>query len=454
MVTGQEIGRLARQLYEGGVLIQVSPTDHEQAVAETERLIGSGAETLFEAAFQADDLVVRCDILSKVGGSWDLVEVKSSTKIKDEHVEDIAFQALVLQRAGISVGRLFLCHLDSSQERGEAPVPPSQLFHLEDVTDGARALLPQVEDWAKEFYRIAEGQLEPDVRTNLHCVSPSRCPFYEHCHVQRPEHDIVTLPSIRAKAVTEFREQGYESILDIPEEAKMQPLQRRAWEVVRFDRPHIGKGLAHALSAIQFPAHFIDFEAVAPAIPLFPGTRPYQTLPFQWSDHQLSHPGAEPDHAEFLHTAPGDPRAAFADSLLQRIRSAATVVFYSSYELTTVRGLAASAVPGADELVEILESRGFDLYKLVKDEVYHADFRGSFSIKKVLPALVPELSYDGLEIKDGDTAAVEYLRMHAPGTVDAESKKIAQNLLTYCKLDTLAMVELYRALSELANTRK
>jgi len=449
-VTGETLGRMARELFPGGVLVATMSNDPETAATETSSLIASGTKVLFEAAFWVNDLFVRCDVLKREGDAWRLIEFKSSTKIKDEHIEDLAFQVMVLRKSGLNVKSASIGHIDSTNERGEMELGSAQLFALEDVTASIEKLLPQVVDWSTSLVRLSETAQMPEVATNTFCSNPIKCPFYDHCHEGQPPNDILKLPGIRPERVIAFRDNGIHTIGEIPEGEKLAPMQRRAYEVVRFDRPYIGETLTKHLAKIQFPAHFIDFEAAGPALPLFSGMRPYQAFPFQWSDHRLDSIDADSDHDGFLDTSGTDPRHEFAETLFQRIKDAVTVVFYSSYELTTVRALAKANVPYGQELVDILESRGFDLYRLVKDEVYLSDFEGSFSIKKVLPALVPDSSYDGLEIKDGDTAAVEYLRMHALGTTETARQQIAQSLNDYCRQDTLAMVQLYRALAALA----
>ena len=448
--TGEELGKMARDLFPGGVLVAAEGHDQEFQIAETKRLLDSGAEALFEASFEANGLGARCDVLLREGSGFRIVEVKSSTKIKDEHLEDLAFQVYVLRLAGLVVTGASLCRVDSSQERGEAQLTPEELFVVEDATEPVEALLTQVADWSAEFVRVLESPLEPDIRTNVYCLNPSRCEFYAYCHEGVPQHDLVSLPGIRADRVVAFREAGYATIEEIPEGTKLTAQQQRAWEVLRFDRPFVDEGLQSTLGQIGFPAHFIDFEAAAPALPMFPGMRPYQAFPFQWSDQRLDAPESDPDADGYLHLEDSDPRQAFAATLHERIRDAKTIVFYSSYELTTVRALANAAVPFGQELVTLLESRGFDLYKAVKDHVYLAEFGGSYSIKKVLPALVPDLTYEVLAIKDGDTAAVEYMRMHALVTTEAERLEIALNLEAYCAVDTLAMVRLYQALLQLS----
>ena len=447
---GQQLGRLARTLFSEGTLVTSPNSDTDSVVQETLFAIQSGANTIFEAGIEHEGMFVRCDVLRKNGDEWEIVEFKSSTRVKDEHLDDLAFQVRVARLAGFQVTRATLGRVDSTQVREDGPLNPDQIFALEDVTKEVERLQVEVADWTGLFLRVVDSEIAPDVSTNTHCSSPSKCEFYLHCHVDRPENDVVKLPGIKATKVTEFRQAGVSTIAQIPDGEKLSPIQKRIRDVVRFTTPFVGDDLAAALSQVRFPAHFIDFEAAMPVLPLYKGMRPYQAFPFQWSDHHLTGPDAEPVHQGFIHAEQTDPREEFARTLYDSIKAAQTVVFYSAYELTTVRALAQADIPYGEGLAKILEERGLDLLKIVKDHVYFSEFDGSFSIKKVLPALVPDTSYAGLTIKDGDAAATEYLRMISPETGPDEAQSVRKALEAYCTQDTLAMVKLYLSLSRLS----
>ena len=452
MQVGSALGKLAHQLFPAGVVVESRGLDADTAAEETQKLMASGATSIFEATFLAGDLMARCDVLEKLDTGWRLTEVKSSTKVKDEHIEDLAFQVLVLANCGVTVTAAQVCHVNNLASKQGADIPAEQFFRIEDVSEQVFETIEEVRASVQEFLGIIEAAEPPDVKINTFCSSPVRCQFYDHCHMGQAIDDILNLPGIRRSTVVTFREQGIETIPMIPEDAKLTSDQLRARNVVRFNEPYLSDDLKFQIDRVSFPAHFIDFEAANPAIPLYEGMRPYQAFPFQWSDHVLEASDSTPLHREFLHGIPTDPRAEFVSSLLASLKNCATVVYYSSYETTTVKALAKDGIPGADELLSILEERGFDLLKVIKDHVYFADFKGSYSIKKVLPAVVPGLDYQDLSIADGDTAAIEYLRMVSTGTNDAEKAEISHNLLEYCCRDTLAMVELYKALHSLARS--
>ncbi len=187
------------------------------------------------------------------------------------------------------------------------------------------------------------------------------------------------------------------------------------------------------------PAHFIDFETLGPALPVYPGTRPYETVPFQWSDHVL-HENGNVTHSEFLADGSDDPRSDFVDSLVSQLEGAATVVVYSGYEETCLRGLQDELPGRSAALEELLNGRWVDLLQIVRGHYYHRDFRGSFSLKSVLPALAPGVAYEDLEIRGGMVASNAYLESIRPETSARQRKKLRQDLLAYCARDTKAML--------------
>ncbi|MBS1721420.1 MAG: DUF2779 domain-containing protein [Armatimonadetes bacterium] len=449
MRTGLELGALARELFPTGVLVESRGMPPPEAAEATQRAIQEGAHTLFEATFAAGPFVARCDVLEKTPLGWRIIEVKSATKVKDDHVTDLAFQWMVLERAGLDVSEAAVCRVDSSQSRSERQLDLHEFFAIEDVTQSVRESLISVATNAEKLVAIAALPDAPEVAINLHCSTPNKCPFYDHCHQGVDIGHVVYMPGIRRDAVVRFYNEGIDNVRNLGPEFKLSAEQARAAEAVAFNQPRWDEALLDRLEAIQFPAAFVDFEATNPALPVYPGMRPYESFPFQWSVHRLDSPFGPAYHSEFLHREASDPRETFSGTLLDAVRGAASVVFYSSYELSTVKMLADKGSPNALELHAIFRDRGVDLLKVIRECVYFPAFHGSFSIKKVLPAVVPDLSYERLEIRDGDSAAVEYLRMvFETGTAD-QADRIADALLAYCKQDTYAMVRLYQELLRL-----
>jgi predicted RecB family nuclease len=450
LALGQDLGRLARRLWPGGILVEHAPGDIEGAVRQTQEALRAAPEAIFEAAFVWRECEVRADVLARGADGWELVEVKSSTEVKDEHIEDVSFQAWIVGNAGLALSKVSVAFVDKKAVRGEEPLLPEELFALQDCTERATEAKTSVRESAETILKAIRGPDAPDVPPGRHCASPRPCPFFAVCNPHRPVDALENLPGIQTAKLREWADAGARSMLDVERFVKPGSTQERAIAAVRFSRTSVGDGLSDALKRLAFPACFIDFEAVAFVPPVYPGTRPWEPVPFQWSCHSLDSPDSEPVHSEFLATGSADPRPEFVRTLLEAIQGAATIVHYSDYEATQLARMARSGIQGSDEALALLKATGFDLLKAVKSHVYHPDFRGSFSIKKVLPALVPGLGYSDLEVQDGDTAQIRFIEMTSPATTETRREQIARALRKYCERDTLAMVELYRALRQLA----
>ena len=448
MDSGIAVGRLARQVFAAGRLIEEKYYEHDAAVATTAKAIADGsAPSIFEAAFTSDDVRVRVDGLSRnADGTFDLVEVKSSTSVKEEHIPDVAIQLYVLEGSGIAVRRACLLHIDNTYVYEGGSYDLGRLFQLEDVTDQARAFVRSEVSESLAGMREALGREEPpELEIGRQCRNPYQCDFYRHCREGAPEHHVEQLPRARNELIQDLLGAGVRDIHDIPEVFPgLSATQRRVRDCVVTGHPYVGPGLASALGAVEQPVHFLDFETFNPALPVYPGTRPNQVIPFQWSLH-VRDSGGNLNHRSFLHDGAGDPREAFSVSLLEAIEPMGTIVIYSSYEQTILRQLADTLPRYSDRLLA-LGDRMLDLLAVVRAHYYHPGFHGSYSIKAVLPALVPELGYDDLEIQEGGHASVAFAQMIAPETEGAERERLRQALLAYCRRDTEAMVRIFDAL--------
>lgn len=455
MKAGLEVGDRARGLYPEGVLVWNPGMGREEAAALTAKVMAGGAKCVFEATFIADGCLARADVIWRNGdGRWNLDEVKASKDKaplelqKKGYVHDLEFQRRVMRKAGHSVGlgRLVLLSREYVWPGGDYVL--DGLLVQRDLTAECEAIEAEVDRSATELKIILARSQAPEVEPDKRC---GKCGYYDHCHKDEPTYHLALLPDIRTKKLSELRALGVRSIGEIPADFKLSDHQSKIRDVHATGVAFVSPDLGGVLETIRFPAAFIDFEACMPALPQYEGTGSYASVCFQWSAHVLKTPNAEPTHFEFLQTSLDDPRAAFCASLWEVFKDAETILVYSDYEGTQLRSMATAGIPHAADLCDAVESKGVDLNILVKDHVYFPEFRGSVSIKKVLPALVPKLSYEGLEIADGDTAQAEFLRMVSPETLAEDKRSIAKALLEYCKLDTLAMVEVFRALQRLAS---
>ena len=449
---GNRVGMVARNRFPGGLWIEEGHLQHDQAVRRTaEALRDPSLPSIYEAAFTWDGVRVRVDILARDGnGGWDLVEVKSSASVKEEYVPDVGVQLHVVEGSGLRVGRAALLHINNRYVYPGGPYDLERLFVWRDQTQAARELRPRIRADLAAMREPLRALSPPDVAPGAQCERPYTCPFYGHCHAGEPDHPVSQLPRATARLLESLRAAGIDDIRDIPDDHDgLTELQRRVRRCVITGMPHADPELPRRLRALEYPLHFLDFETCNPALPLYPGTRPFQQVPFQWSHHAIDTSGRV-THTGYLHESKGDPRLPLAEALAETLADAGTIVVYSGFEERIIRSLADEIPELAPRLLPLADDRIVDLLELIRAHYYHPEFRGSFSIKDVLPALVPGFGYKDLAIREGVQAGAAYLEMIDPATPAPRAAEIRAALQAYCRRDTEAMVRLYQALQEVA----
>ncbi len=442
---GRSVGALAREHVPGGVLIDLPHYDIEGRLAATKQALANGAVIVYEASFAAGGIFASVDILERRRTGFVLAEVKSTLDVKAQHLPDVAVQAHVLQAAGIDVKRVEVMHLNRDCRHPDL----SDLFVRESVTTEIRPLLKTLPEQVGALQLALDGPL-PRVDTGSHCSDPYPCRFQGRCWPELPEHHVSTLYRIRAKKAAQLIADGYHRVQDLPEKLKVSGPAKRQIQSVREGQVIVAAGLAAALGKLKQPLAFLDFETVMPAIPSWPGCGPYEQVPVQLSCHVFVNGRLE--HRAWLADGPADPRPSFTEALISACEGGQTILAYNaSFELQRIEQLI-SAFPKLATRLTRLKKRIVDLLPIVRDHVYHPAFYGSFSLKSVLPALVPGLGYDDLEVQGGSTASalLEAMLLHAGQMTRSDAVKLRTNLLAYCERDTLAMVRLYERLNELA----
>jgi hypothetical protein len=451
---GHEVGRWAEKRFPGGVLIEAGPEEMARALKQTQQAMEDRqSAAIFEATFAYDDVLVRVDILERLPRNmWRLIEVKSSTSVKDYHAYDVAIQRLILESLGIKVVPcLMLLNREYVYDGNQYDL--EKLFIIEDLTDETAALEKEVKDLLREEWRVIAKAKPPDIAPGDHCTHPFDCVFFDLCNKPLPADHVSYLPGISAKKLEELTSRGIQSIKEIPKDFPLTERQRRAWECARSAKPWFGKGLKEALSGLRYPLNFMDFETLALALPRYAGMSPYDQIPFQWSLHVQRKPGAELEHYEFLADDSNDPRPEFIKTLCQVIGTKGSVLAYSSgFESGCLASLAEELPQYKDE-IENIEGRLWDPLPVMRAHVYDLAFRGSYSLKSVLPALVPDMTYDGMEVSEGNEAGLAWEKMVRAATGSEERKRLRNALLAYCKQDTLAMVRLLEVSYEHARDR-
>lgn len=449
---GIEIGRMAHLLFPGGVVVQEKPREHAAAVARTAALMADRSiPAIFEAAFEHDGVRIRVDVLERrARGYWGMYEVKSSGGVKDHHYDDVAVQIYVLHGAGIRLSSAEILHVNKDYVRGLKGISWPKFFSRVDVKTEAKQRLNGIETRLKEQRTCLSRRQAPAIEPEAHCHAPFSCEHWDRCTQSKPADWVFHMPHLSIARRAELKTLGVESIAAIPDDFRLSPRQVIIRDTIRNGKPFVAEDLSERLDGFGPPAFYLDFEAFMPAIPVYPGTRPYQVIPFQWSLHQLDS-GGKVRHLDFLADADSDPRRPFAETLIAALKGTKLpIIVYSSYERARLTELAKHFPDLAKSLRGSMQ-RLADLLPVVRSGVYHADFDFSASIKTAAPALCPDVTYDDLqEIADGGAASTAFWSM-ASGRTDTEtSKRLRRSLREYCRRDTWAMVRLHQALDALA----
>jgi hypothetical protein len=374
--TGNEIGVKARLQWPGGVLVTAAPWQHHEAARETTKLMADpSVPAIFEAAFEYDDIRIRVDILQRhCDGSWGVAEVKASTGLKDHYIDDIALQVHVLQEIGIHVSSVELFHVNTGYVRGARGIDWRQFFARLDVLPGvvdAISNLPSNIDTIRDTLAMATL---PFAVPGSQCSTPYGCEFWDRCTQDMPGDWIKKLPRLSARQAQELEALGINSIAKIPTDFPLTSKQTIIRDATASGTPFVATDLHRLLHRFGPPALYLDFEAMMPAIPLYESTSPYQTLPFQWSLHEMTADG-DLRHSEYLAGGDVDPRREFAETLIAKAAgSELPIIVYSPYEQTTLKRLAIQLPDLAGEINKLI-SRLADLLPVVRGAIYHPDFQ-------------------------------------------------------------------------------
>ncbi len=444
----------ARNLFPGGELVTV-PGVH--AVEVTKMILDKKPKTLFQGGFLHNNFFVQADILhwNETLGGWELYEVKATNDVKREiphhHVNDLAFQKNVIESTGLRVVKAGVIHLNCDY-RFNRKVNYNELFIVADVTDEVIAAQEPVREQMNQLKQY----LEMEEERNCECLYRGRnaqCTTFAYSNPEVPEysvHDIARIGGSK-KLFHDWIDRGIYALEDIDNPQKLTGAKRAQYDAYLNGAPLIDReAIREVLGELQYPLYFFDFEGYSSAIPRFDGFGAYEQIPFQYSLHIL-HEDGRIEHKEFLVQ---NPNLDVTLPLVQQMRAdvgdtGSVISWYKTYESQRNSKLA-ELHPEYALFLESMNDRMFDLMTIFSKNLYvDAAFKGSASIKNVLPVLVPELSYKSLGIQKGDQAVERWEKMIAPETHEDERAKIARDLLDYCKLDTFAMVEIYRFLKKL-----
>lgn len=453
---GHDVGDIARQIYDPagiGQTIDMFTEGRQAALERTQQLLQTSSAPVFEAGFAAEGALAFADVLlpvRKAGAKvWRMVEVKSSTSVKDYHLDDVAIQAFVARQAGVPLASVALAHIDSSW------VYPgggdySGLLLENDLSQQAFARTEEVRQWLSDAHTVVRKKSAPNILTGAQCSEPFECGFYGHCSAQEPQADypVGHLPKLQSRAIkTLLEDRSVNDMRQVPDALLNEMQLRVKTHTLAGSTFFDAAGAAADLAAHKLPALFLDFETIQFAVPIWKGTRPYQQIPFQFSLHRLTRTGRL-SHSDFLDLSGQDPSRTFAEALTAACGGSGPIFVYNAaFERTRISELAQRFATFRPALLAIHE-RIVDLYPIARQRYYHPGQQGSWSIKKVLPAIAPDLAYEQLDgVQDGGMAMDAFREAISPSTSAARKTQIQQQLLDYCQLDTYAMVRLWQFLA-------
>ena len=450
MQQGSKIGKMAREQYPDGILIKASNLHPTDALVETKEALDRGEEVLFEPAFLYNDCLARVDILVKVDDdSWEIIEVKGSTKVKDEHIPDVSIQKYVLQNSGINVVKSSLMYINNQSISPDF----NELFIKKELTNQVEQKQNNIEHELSKYKAVILDAECPDVYVGPHCNKPYSCPFNDHCWKDIKDTTIFNVPYLKGKKLDDLLEMGVTDIKDIPEGYPLTENQQWYVNIKTFNEPYISHSdIKRSLSNLKYPIHFLDFETHNSALPKYDGIYPYANIPFQFSCHTY-HENGTLEHNEFLATENLDPRNQFITTLLDKVEGRGSIMVYNAPFERTILSKLRSQFPEYAKHIDEISIRIWDLLDIFKKYYRHPDFNGSNSIKVILPVLVPGKTYEKLDLNKGDEAGVLWEKMLNGSSIN-EKIKIKKALLEYCEMDTMAMFEIFQHLSKIINYRE
>ena len=463
MENGNRVGEVARAMHPGGVLID--DEDLSQALEATAAALKGRKKPLFEATFAYKGVLVRADLLLPVRGGYSLVEVKSSTKPKPYHLEDVAIQAWVIRHCEIDLRMVEIAHVNpgfvykghphqkSLPQGGERLDCPCQgqyagLLTRVDVTEEVEDLAREVPKWVRAARRTLKGEM-PAISPGEQCHTPFPCPFKDYCSPKAKGYPVELLKDDTLAA--ELKAAGYSDLRKVPRALITKDRHLRVWEATKRGKAWLDPKAREILEALPYPRYYLDFETIQHPVPIWLGTTPVTQVPFQWSCHiENRHGGLRHEH--FLGSGLEDPRRAFAESLIQTVRKRGPIfVYYQPFESARIQELSV-LFPDLEATLKSIQARLVDLLPIARKHYFHRDLGGSWSLKAVIPTIAPELAYKDLEITNGNLAAASFDTLINAMRPPEGRRRLRRNrglitslrssLLAYCERDTLALVKL------------
>jgi len=441
---GTNIGLLAQELFPNGV--DASPENHfkmVESVGKTLNFITQGESIIYEATFQFNNVLAALDILVKDQEGWKAYEVKSSTKVSETYVKDAAIQYYTIANSGIDLKDISIVHINNEYVK-EGELKVQQFFTIESVYDRVLQYLPKIPNEVRKLRGVIEGPSMPKVDIGSHCSDPYDCDFKGTCWRHIPDYSVFDISRLSKSKKFDLYNQGVVTM----DQIDLSQIDLNSNQVLQVQSEvngttHVNMDeIRNFTRGLCYPLYFLDFETIGPAVPKYKGSRPYQQLVFQYSLHIQETSSAEIIHSEYLANPIEDPRVGFIEQLIKDCGTSGDIIVYNiGFERGKINDLIKVFPQYSNELRGIVNRLKDLMIPFQQKWYYTPEMKGSYSIKYVLPALVPELSYGDLEIKEGGTASNTFLSM-VNGSFEGDIEKTRRHLLEYCKLDTFAMVKI------------
>ena len=445
---GTNIGVLAQRLFNNGV--DASPENHfkmVESVGKTLDFISQGETIIYEATFLYNDVLAALDILVRDQDGWKAYEVKSSTKVSDTYIKDASIQYYTITNSGIYLKDISIVYINNQYiKNGEIDI--NELFVVESVLDKVLEYIPRIPNEVKRLKNVIESPEIPRVDIGPHCSDPYDCDFKGTCWKHIPEYSVFDISRLNKEKKFGLYNQGIITLDQIDlSQTDLNPNQVLQVQSEMSGSSHIDiEEIRNFTSGLSYPLYFLDFETFGPAVPIYDGSRPYQQLVFQYSLHFQETPTSELEHREYIADPTEDPRIGFIEQLIHDCGTLGDILVYNiSFERGKLNDLIDVFPEYSNELKGIVNRLKDLMIPFQQKWYYTPEMRGSYSIKSVLPALVPELSYNNLDIKEGGAASNTFLSM-VNGTFKGDVEETRRQLLEYCKLDTFAMVRILEKL--------
>lgn len=428
---GHEVGAMAREWRGDGTLIDFHPQRLDNAFEDRRKAIDSGAKRIYEMPFLHDTYLAIADIVEFLDDGCRLIEVKSTTKVKNEHIDDLAYQAWIMSHTGFLVSSVGVIHLNNKAVGPES----KDILTYTDTTDAVLDRMKATWGRPPEIYSILTTQKEPETPISSHCKSPYPCPYKAHCWKDIGNDSVYRIPRIQADNISLFKEREWESMEDIKDLDMVSDNQRRWVLSAQTNKPIIDHdGIVGWISQLEYPVYSFDFETISYAIPRWDNTRPYQQIPFQFSTHLLNEQGEISHIGEYLHQSKSDPRPELIEKTISTLGDKGSImVWHQSFEKSRINELMRDLPEYEDALNNIL-SRIVDLEDVFKHWYTDINFSGRTSIKAVGGIIVPGMGYEGMDISSGNDAAALWDLMTFNN--DLGDDNIYEHLQEYCTRDT------------------